>query len=280
MSFSSDIKQILCTTEYECPYCMASELAGFFGFSGKLLQSSIRVSVPQLAERVLRLIQNETGDTPTCKDNRISVGVKTAKKIERAINNTNINKRCCKSSFLRGAFLGSGSVSNPEKEYHLEFATKLKHETDRLSAMLNEMGFNPKITQRRDKVVVYIKESAQIADILGHMSCGRAGLEVLSVQVEKEIKSSTQRRVNCDSANLNKQATASARHIAAIRKIKKARKWSSMPDVLREIGELRLKYPDVSLEELGRLTEQGIGKSGVNHRLNRILEYAEGVKTN
>ena len=93
------------------------------------------------------------------------------------------------------------------------------------------------------------------------------------------MKNSIVRQVNCDSANLNKQARASSRQIAAIKKIKAARKWQSMPEVLREMGELRLRYPDISMEELGKMTGQGIGKSGVNHRLSRIIEYAESLST-
>ena len=100
----------------------------------------------------------------------------------------------------------------------------------------------------------------------------------MSVQVEKELKSSAQRQVNCDSANLDKLAKASSKHITAIKQIKSAHKWSTLPDVLREIGELRLKHPDSSLEDLGKMTSQKIGKSGVNHRLNRILEYAESIR--
>ena len=133
------------------------------------------------------------------------------------------------------------------------------------------------MTQRKKKEVVYIKESSQIADLIGYLTNGMAGLEVLTAQVEKEIRGNITRQVNCDSANLNKLAKASSRHIMAIKKIKDAGKWESIPEVLREIGELRLENPEASLEALGRMTKQGIGKSGVNHRLNRIIEFAEGL---
>lgn len=169
-------------------------------------------------------------------------------------------------------------MSDPQKEYHLEFDTKSAAGAEYLLNILIGRGFRPKRTLRKGKEIVYIKESSQIADILGYMSAGRAGLEILSVQVEKELKSSIVRQVNCDSANLNKLAKASSRQIAAIKKIKKAHKWSSMPEVLREIGDLRLKYPDLSLEALGKMTKQVIGKSGVNHRLNRIIEFAESIR--
>lgn len=132
--------------------------------------------------------------------------------------------------------------------------------------------------RRHNKKIIYLKENNQIADLIGYLSNGRAGLEILSVQIEKEMKSSAQRRVNCDSANLSKQAKASALQISAIKRIKKAGKWSRLPQVLQEIGELRLKHPDLSLEELGEYADPPIGKSGVNHRLKRIIDYSETVK--
>ena len=140
-----------------------------------------------------------------------------------------------------------------------------------------KVDIKAKKTVRKGRYIVYIKESGNIADVLGYISGGRAGMEILSAQVEKEMKNSIVRQVNCDSANLNKQAKASSKQIAAIKRIKAARKWQALPDVLKEIGELRLKYPDISMEALGRMTGQGIGKSGVNHRLSRIMEYAEDL---
>ena len=180
---------------------------------------------------------------------------------------------------MRGAFLGGGSVGGPKREYHMEFDTRSEQGALELIEMLGELGVKAKKTVRKGREIVYIKESGNIADVLGYMSDGRAGLEILSAQVEKEMKNSIVRQVNCDSANLNKQARASSRQIAAIKKIKAARKWQSMPEVLREMGELRLRYPDISMEELGKMTGQGIGKSGVNHRLSRIIEYAESLGT-
>lgn len=278
MSFSSDIKQSLCKTSYECSECRKAELSGFFAFTGRLDASEIRfgTTLKEVTKRILSDLKNEFGIEPAREERKYVITGDDAKTLFKELRKTEDNE-CCKTAYIRGAFLGGGSVSDPQKEYHLEFGTKSEDEALKLMAILDEFDFRPKKMQRKNKEIVYIKESSQIADLIGYISGGRAGLEIISIQVEKELKSSTQRRVNCDSANLNKQAKASSKQIAAIKKIKSARKWSALPDVLREIGDLRIKYPDVSIEMLGKLTKQQIGKSGVNHRLNRIIEYADGL---
>ena len=277
MSFSSEIKEMLCKTPYECPGCRLSELAGFFACAGKNADDSIRFSTTNkaLEERIIKSLMQELGIAPQKVGARLVICDRDYKKLNDEISGDVTIYECCKIAYLRGAFLGGGSVNAPDKKYHMEFDTKTQRDADKLSEILNEFDFRPKETIRKEKHVIYIKESSQIAELLGYISGGRAGLEFLSVQIEKELISNVQRQANCDSANLDKLAKASSKHINAIKKIKSARKWSSLPDVLREIGELRLKHPDLSLEELGIRTSQGIGKSGVNHRLNRIVEYAE-----
>lgn len=280
MSFSSQIKEILCKMEYECPGCRLAEIAGFFACSGKISQSELKFSVSNesLSNRIMASLKSEFGIVPYYEGRR---GVICASDMNKLITQTSGDifiYECCKVAYLRGAFLGGGSVNPPDKKYHIEFCARTDADGERIAEVLREFDFRPKITHRKEKTVVYIKESSQIAELLGYISGGHAGLEFLSVQVENELKSSTQRQVNCDSANLEKLAIASSRHITAIKQIKAAHKWSSMPEVLREIGELRLKHPDLSLEALGKMTAQGIGKSGVNHRLNRIVEYAESIR--
>ena len=280
MSFSSQIKEILCKTQYECPGCRLSELAGFFACAGKNGSDEVRFSVSNkvLTDRICAALKNELGIYPEYDRRRIVIRGGDFKKLYTEFNGDVMIYECCKIAYIRGAFLGGGSVNAPDKKYHIEFGTKSDDEAEKLSGILEEFDFRPKITHRKEKTVVYIKESLQIAELLGYISNGRAGLEFLSVQVEKELKSSAQRQVNCDSANLEKLVKASTKHINAIKQIKAAHKWSALPEVLREIGELRLKNPEVSLDALGKMTEQGIGKSGVNHRLNRIVEYAQTLR--
>lgn len=279
MSFSSDVKMYICQTGYECPCCRLSELAGFFRFTGRINDAAVKIAstVDAVNKRMIESLTAEVGGRVMDDDNK-TVLPEAMERLEKLLNEAVLNNECCQISFLRGAFLGGGSVSDPEKEYHLEFGANNEREANYIISVLQVYGFNPKMTQRKKKEVVYIKESSQIADLIGYLTNGMAGLEVLTAQVEKEIRGNITRQVNCDSANLNKLAKASSRHIMAIKKIKDAGKWESIPEVLREIGELRLENPEASLEALGRMTKQGIGKSGVNHRLNRIIEFAEGLE--
>ncbi len=279
MSYSSELKEILCKTQYECPSCRLSELAGFFACAGKNNDDEIHIQItnPQLSKRVLKALGQELGINADIDGKKIKIKGRDYSKLTDELVGDVMIYECCKIAYVRGAFLGGGSVNAPDKKYHMEFGAKTKTDADKLTEILIEFEFKPKQTVRKDKYIVYIKESSQIAELLGYISNGRAGLEFLSAQVEKGIISSAQRQANCDSANLNKLAKASSKHITAIKQIKAARKWASLPDVLREIGELRLKHPDLSLEELGRMTSRGVGKSGVNHRLNRIVEYANTI---
>lgn len=273
MTFSSEIKKILCTCEYSCPGCRLAELAGFFECTGRLGEKMVRYKtvIPEVSSHMINAVKDEFGIDIT----EINAG--DLKRLNDTLSDEAIINDCCKTAYIRGAFLGGGSVSNPEKEYHMEFSSKDTASAKKLRNMIEDYGLKPKMTGRRGKDIVYLKESSQIADLIGYISGGRAGLEILSVQVEKELISSTQRRVNCDSANLNKQAIASLKHINAVKKIKAAHKWSALPEVLREIGELREMYPDVSIEALGKMTKHGVGKSGTNHRLNRIVEIADSL---
>lgn len=255
-----------------------AELAGFFRFPGRMYEKSVKIATAseEVNKRIYKAVCAETGMDAAPEDKRTLLP-EAVERLEKILSETIMNNECCQISFLRGAFLGGGSVSDPEKEYHLEFGAKTDDEAGYIMSVLEIYGFKPKKTVRKGRFVVYIKESDSIADLIGYLTDGMAGMEVLTAQVEKEMKSSIIRQVNCDSANLNKLAKASSRHIAAIRKIKAAGKWESLPEVLREIGELRLENPEAGLEALGKMTKQGIGKSGVNHRLNRILDYAEGL---
>ena len=280
MSFSSDIKKVICKTAYECPGCRRAELAGFFVFPARLRIGAQNVScaISDTAERISAALNNELGTNCMTDGRRLILTEKESQTIAGSLSDQDVIHNCCRLSYIRGAFLATGSVTDPEREYHLEFSSNSFNEANFLLDLLLSLDFNPKGARRRDKKIIYLKESNQIADLIGYLSDGRAGLEILSAQIEKEMKSSAQRRVNCDSANLSKQAKASAIQISAIKRIKKARKWSRLPQVLQEIGELRLKHPDLSLEELGEYADPPIGKSGVNHRLKRIIEYAETVK--
>lgn len=280
MSYAREIKEISTQAGYECPACRLAEIAGYFAFRGRVGEGEFRLSstIPAVSGRMVAAIREELGIEPRKIGKSYVIAGDDFTKFVTEITGDIFLYECCKVAYIRGAFLGGGSVNSPEKKYHLEFSTRFWNMAETLVSILKEFDFKPRQTLRNDRALVYIKEGGQISDLLGYITGGRAGLEFLEAQVEKEYSSATQRLVNCDNANLNKLAMASSRHIVAIKTIKAAHRWAKLPEVLREIGELRLKHPEMGLEALGTLTDPPIGKSGVNHRLNRIVEYAEGLR--
>lgn len=285
MSFSSDVKEKLCGAEFVCPKCQTYELAGALAFGGAITETKIKFSTENesVINRVKRDISEAFGINA-----EIQTGTKTSRiEIDDIYDVENIRGgispeggvpfSCCRAAFVRGAFLGGGSVTDPKKGYHLEIDTKNKENALYLQGLLSHDGIEIKMTERKGYFVLYIKGSEKIADLLGYMGAATGAFELYSVQIEREMRNSVNRRVNCETANTNKAAMASGKHLHAIKKIRKAKKWDKLPDVLKEIGALREEYPEDSLKELGEKTDPPIGKSGVNHRLNRILEIADNL---
>ncbi len=283
MSFASEIKKKLCETDMQCEKCRIAEIAGMLRFSGSCRDTGIRFVTENecAAKRLYEDIKEAFGIEMQPEHGLKAYTFFTESRsvtdnICECINGDVVPFACCRASYVRGAFLGGGSISDPQKSYHLEFGTKSRSEADFLIHILTGEGFSPKITERKGKYVVYIKECEQIADILGYIGAGYGTLEMFTIQVEKQLKNDINRRVNCENANTDKMVTAASRQMAAINKLKKNGEWENLPETLREIGKLREENPDVSLKELGQMLNPPIGKSGVNHRLNRIMELAEG----
>ena len=182
---------------------------------------------------------------------------------------------CCKSAYVRGAFLGGGSMLDPKKRYHMEFDTKHESYAMQLQEILGSFGILAKITCRKGRYVVYVKEYEAIADILGIIGAVGAAMELYNVSIEKEIRNTVNRQANCEIANIEKVTKTASLQIESIKKIEKHLGLDNLPETLREIAEIRCKYPDESLKELGERLNPPIGKSGVNHRLKRIMAMAE-----
>lgn len=189
-----------------------------------------------------------------------------------------VKKRCCKRSFIRGSFLGGGSITNPERTYHLEFVTSREEHAKSLSSIINSFGLASKIIQRKESFVVYIKEAEQIVDLLNIIGAHQALLKLEDIRVLKEIRNNINRLVNCETANLGKTIDASIRQIQSIKLIQEKIGLNKLPDNLREVAEVRLSNPDSSLKEIGELLNPTIGKSGVNHRFRKIEEIARGLR--
>ena len=174
-------------------------------------------------------------------------------------------------SIVRGAFLGSGSINNPEKEYHLEIDLGNKKNLEQFVSILEKLGINVKTYQTS----IYIKEGEEISKFLALIGANKAVMKFEDIRIQKEMRGRVNRLVNCETANLTKTINASIEQIAAIKKLQETGKFGKLDDNLKEIANLRLENPDISLIELGKLLKQPIGKSGVNYRLRKIVELAK-----
>ncbi len=199
--------------------------------------------------------------------------------IKPSIPKQALAKKCCRRAFLRGAFLAGGSVSNPEKEYHLEFVVSDQRFAASLCALLTRFSLGAKMVHRKASVVVYLKEAENIVTLLNLIGAHAALLEMENVRIHKELRNNVNRVVNCDSANLGKTVDAASRQLEAIESIRARVGFDRLPLPLREIAEVRLEHREASLQELGDLLDPPVGKSGVNHRLRRLIAYADALKT-
>ena len=199
-------------------------------------------------------------------------------KINYKLPNKLVKKPCCKKAYLRGVFLGGGSISDPEKTYHLELVTNNEEYAESIKKLVNSYELNSKVVNRKGNFVVYLKEGEQIVDFLNIIGAHKALLSLENVRIYKEMRNNVNRIVNCETANLSKIVNASMRQINNIELIKNRIGFDNIPEGLAEVAELRLKYPDASLKELGEMMSPPIGKSGINHRLRKLDEIAEKIK--
>lgn len=180
---------------------------------------------------------------------------------------------------IRDAFLRSGSISDPEKFYHLEIVFTSHEEAKSIQKMLEDFGLDAKIVERKGHYVVYLKEGAQIADMLRIMEAPLALMEFENIRIVKEMRNSINRQVNCEAANLGKTISAAVKQVEDIRYICSKVGLDNIPESLAEIAKIRLEYPEATLKELGELMDPPLGKSGVNHRLKKLSELAEDLRS-
>lgn len=186
-----------------------------------------------------------------------------------------LNKENCKRAIIRGAFLGAGSINNPSKKYHLEINLSNKINMNFLYEIVQRSGINCK--KLENNYAIYLKEGEEISSIIALIGGNSSVLKFEDIRVQKDMNGKVNRIVNCQTANLNKILNASVEQIDAIRKLKQSNKFNKLDDNLKEIANLRLEYPDISLTELGKKLKEPIGKSGVNYRLKKIIKIAEDL---
>ena len=189
-----------------------------------------------------------------------------------------IQRECCKRAFIRGAFLASGSVSDPVKTYHFEIVCLSEAKAKQLQMIMETFNINARVIKRRKYFVVYVKDSSQVVDLLNIMGAYNALMDMENVRIVKDMRNNVNRKVNCETANINKTVSAAVKQIEDIRFIQMSSAFDELPESLQEMAELRVRYPEATLAELGQLLDTPVGKSGVNHRLKIISLFADELR--
>ena len=296
MSFSSDVKTELLNVSDSARHCKIALLAAFVNFCGYYDgERLVFVSENQRLMEKTALLVNELADisvAPEVYENRYCVKIDSRDKAKNlanitlgqrgwdspAINPLAVSSMCCKRAYIRGCFICAGSVSDPQKQYHLEISNSDYDHAAALKSLITSFGIDAKIILRKNHYIVYIKEGEQIVDMLNIMSAHKALLDFENLRVVKDLRNNLNRIVNCETANLNKVVSAGVRQAEAIEYIKSTVGLGYLSPALEEMAKLRLEYPDISLKELGEKLKPPVGKSGVNHRLKKICAIAESLK--
>ena len=189
-------------------------------------------------------------------------------------------QNCCKRAFIRGAFLASGSISDPEKGYHLEIVCSTMERAEQIQSIMKEFELDARIVTRKKNQVVYLKEGSQIVDFLGVVEAGIALMNLENIRIRKEISNNINRKVNCETANIGKTVSAAVKQIEDIRYIETHVGFSQLTEELEETAVCRLRYPEATLKELGEMMNPPVGKSGVNHRLRKLGRIADELRGN
>lgn len=303
MSFSRSVKEELVNVYSSSRHCQIAEIAAIIEFCGKIVEEEGRISIKIQTENktvarkyftLLKKAFNIYSDVLVRQNgkqgkNLIYVleveGQKNVESILKSIKyqdeKTNpllLKNSCCKRAFLRGAYIAAGSMSAPEKGYHLEYVCTKESQAEQLVAILKDFSLDGKIVLRKKYYVVYLKESEGIVDLLNVMEAHKALMELENLRILKEVRNSVNRRVNCEAANITKTVNAASRQVEDILFIKEHYGLKKLPQNLQEMAQVRLDNPDAALKELGELLDPPVGKSGVNHRLRKLTEIAEQIK--
>lgn len=293
MSFSSEVKKELLDVMPHPRHCKIAEIAAVLQILGGSTGEGglmIRTENEGLARKFFTLlrkafnIEKDLRLTEAQKGRRNTFRVELsdpemADDIRKAASHPMLlSMECCRRSYLRGTFLSAGSISAPEKYYHLEIVCPDSSAAETVRTTMRNLGLEGKIALRKGASVVYLKEGEQIVQLLGEMGAGRALMNLENVRILRDMRGRINRQVNCETANLNKAVVAGVRQTDDIIYIRDHAGLGILPKQLREMAEVRLAYPDVPLRDLGEYLEPKIGKSGVNHRLKKLSSMAEEMR--
>ena len=201
------------------------------------------------------------------------------RKTEEGVNPMLVRNSCCKRAFLRDSFLCIGSMSDPRKSYHLEYVCSCEKHAEDLQGLLKTFDIEAKMVRRKKYFVVYLKEGSEIVDLLNVMEAHVSLMNLENLRIYKEMRNSVYRRVNCEAANITKTVTAASKQTEDIIYIQKHYGFNNLQDNLRQMAEVRLQYPEATLQELGHFLDPPVGKSGVNHRLRKLSELADRIRS-
>lgn len=314
MSFSKEVKKELSRQLSQARHCRIAELAAIlqlcadFGYDGNgkiylkiqtenltvaqksfmLIRCTFQAQVEVSVRQGMNVKRNYAYyiELPEKKD--ILTVLKATKLMDESgalwgghqgVHRLLVQNTCCKRAYIRGAFLASGSITNPTRGYHFEIALTDENQAEDLRRTIHSFGIEAKIVLRKKYYVLYVKEGSQIVDMLGVMEAHVALMNLENVRILKEVRNSVNRQVNCETANISKTVTAAAKQIEDIKYVRDVMGFSRLTDGLQEIARLRLEHADVTLQELGKMLDTPISKSGVNHRLRKISEIAEKLRS-
>lgn len=311
MSFSLEIKEELETRIDTAKHCQIAEFAAIMAFCGKVRRRTgglmglelttenevVRRKVVELAIKAFSALEESFEVEYEGKNNRIiNIFINDEKLIAKIlmaikwcddnftvvepvfVNHRIIQKECCKRAFIRGAFLAAGSISDPNKSYHYEIVCEYEEDAVQMQELLKFFNLDAKIIQRKRNYVTYIKEGNNITDVLNIMGAFVSQMKLYNVMILKGMRNDVNRKVNCETANLNKTIEAAVKQIRDIEYVRDTVGLESLSDGLREVAEIRLKNPDMKLKDIGELLNPPVGKSGVNHRLRKISELAQKLR--
>ena len=293
MSFSSEVKQELAKQSGKSRHCQIAELAALVAFDGKRQQligdagDVLDSENPLLQEKygllLAQLFHVNIEEIDTLPPERILETIKMWNQslrcadITEMVNGILLQQTCCRRAYIRGAFLAGGSISDPNKSYHFEIVCHTLEQAQQLKELMEFFETEPKIVERKERMVVYLKEGSQIVDLLNVMEAYVSLMNLENVRILKEMRNSVNRKVNCETANINKTVNAAVKQMEDIKRIRDTIGFDNIPEPLAEIAQARLDYPEATLKELGTYLDPPVGKSGVNHRLRKLAAIAENL---
>ena len=293
MSFSSDVKEEMSRILPTARHCQLAEIAAMVEFGGIIGQDidgkqilGLAVDNDAVCAKYLALLKKTFGiGSSVGSDDESYISMLQALKIMdnsgvmHSINDPVspmlLKQSCCKRAYIRGAYLCIGSMSDPKRSYHLEFVCDTRSQADQLVEQLSDLELDARITERKKRYVVYMKEGSAIVDLLGLCEAHVSLMQMENDRIVREVRGDVNRRVNCEAANISKTVNAATRQIEDIEYLRDNGILDELPGNLKEMALMRLENPDATLPELGKLFDPPLGKSGVNHRLRRLGELAD-----